>query len=613
LPFLHLLPFHGKEARVKTYLEGGKAFLDQGKFGEARIELRNALQLDRASGEAHFLMGLIALETGSTHEALRELTLATENAPDMMEARIRLGEVHFLAGDLDLAAETALRVAGKAPDRPEGHLLQGKVHLLRGDRISALEKVHLALRVDPSHLESSLVLASLHLKNEKPDLAESVLKKAIQDHPLSAKAYTGLAAFYEAVGDLERAEEVHVSSCRALPENTLNYFLLAQFYTRQKRGDAALDQYRRALNVDPKSGWIRKYMAHALLSQGNIAEADRIVETLSGAPSSDLDVPYLKGRVLMALGRIPEAITSLLSVSHRRQEYRFGLHEHDLGYHLGIAYHANGQTWEAREEILRLLRTHPESIHLNLLLAEFSMKLGDYQQVAHAARNALASNPENFDASLLLGQSSLKLGDQPQAQTALDRAVKMMRKRVQEDPQDLQASLKLTQVILLAGDPVEAEQLLVCAVRTHAKDPEAHIAQGHFYQGLRDYPRAEKAYLAALKIAPRNEGTHAALGRCYTAWAKPDRAEEHYVQALEIEPGHLMARKYLAHLCLERGEVSRADTLIQDILVASTRRHRWALLPGPHPVSPGGFRTGRGRTDTSLWKGSELPVRPQLP
>ena len=566
LPFAHHLPFYDKEARKTAYMERGKAYFDAGKYDEARIAFRNALQMDPRLGEAHYYLGLMTMETGALQEAFSALNLATLYAPNLLEAHIRVGEVYFLIEDMARADQKALAIQAQAPERPEGYLLRGKIFAAKGERDSAFAYVHKALERDAMHLETGMVLASLHIQDGKREEAERILKDGLEKHPASVEAHAALAAYYQTAGDLEKVEEVYQAGVQAAPENSLSHFLLGQFYASQNRGEDALAQYRQALNVDPQSQMIKKHLAFSLLTQRQIAGADSLVAGILNTHSGDLDGLYLKGRILLTQGQNPEAIKYLSGVAHRNPDYRFGVYPQDLGYYLGLAYYENGQVLEAREEIRMFQARYPASTHLKLLLANLSLRLGDDHSAIQAAQSALLDDPGNLQASLLLGQSSLRTGNRNQVQASLSRVIEGARQALQEDPNNLQASLLLVQTLAQVENMEEAEQVLASTVAAHAENAEVFVAQGQFYQGAGHYKRAAGAYLAAIGIDAANSRAHLALGQNYAIQAMMDSAEAHYLRALEIDPEFLQAKKHLAHLSLQQQQTARADSLSSEIL-----------------------------------------------
>ena len=65
----------------KRYLENGNRYFSKGKYKEASIMYRNALQKDMRYGGAHYRLGLTQLRLGQMPGAVGSLRRATELTP----------------------------------------------------------------------------------------------------------------------------------------------------------------------------------------------------------------------------------------------------------------------------------------------------------------------------------------------------------------------------------------------------------------------------------------------------------------------------------------------------------------------------------------------------
>ena len=76
----------------KRYVDNGNKYYDRGKFREARIMYRNALQKDQKYGEAYYRLGLTGLQMGQGSDAVQMLRRAVEllrpDQPERTDARI---------------------------------------------------------------------------------------------------------------------------------------------------------------------------------------------------------------------------------------------------------------------------------------------------------------------------------------------------------------------------------------------------------------------------------------------------------------------------------------------------------------------------------------------
>src|SRR5436190_21411064 len=69
------------ETAKRSYLEKGNKFFANGKFKEARLMYKDALQKDQRFGVAYYHLGLTALKLNNPNEAVNALRRAIELAP----------------------------------------------------------------------------------------------------------------------------------------------------------------------------------------------------------------------------------------------------------------------------------------------------------------------------------------------------------------------------------------------------------------------------------------------------------------------------------------------------------------------------------------------------
>src|SRR5580704_13143723 len=91
---------NGDPQREKQrYLESGQRYFLDGKYAEATIQFRKALQIDPHSVETYRRLGQAYYELQRWPEAAEALSLAVETDPQDLEARLLLGEVYLNTRD----------------------------------------------------------------------------------------------------------------------------------------------------------------------------------------------------------------------------------------------------------------------------------------------------------------------------------------------------------------------------------------------------------------------------------------------------------------------------------------------------------------------------------
>ncbi len=89
------------KAQAQRYLDNGNKFFDKGKFKEASIMYRRALQKDLRFGEAYYRLGLTDLKLAAYGDASKMLRRSVELQPTNIDAATKLADLFLLASTQD--------------------------------------------------------------------------------------------------------------------------------------------------------------------------------------------------------------------------------------------------------------------------------------------------------------------------------------------------------------------------------------------------------------------------------------------------------------------------------------------------------------------------------
>ena len=101
----------GKDPEVakREFLRSGQQYVAAGKYKEAVIEFRNAVQQDPRYGEARFALAGALLKTSDLQGSYREYARAADLLPNDIEAQMWAGEMNLLAGQFEDAGRMPTR------------------------------------------------------------------------------------------------------------------------------------------------------------------------------------------------------------------------------------------------------------------------------------------------------------------------------------------------------------------------------------------------------------------------------------------------------------------------------------------------------------------------
>ena len=289
----------------------------------------------------HLRQGVAAREAGRLQEARRELEAALRVAPELAEAHLYLGLVLHESEDFAAAAESLARALALKPEIPRARELLGYDLLMLGRAADAIPHLDAARRESRDGWQLSAWLGRAHLEAGDPETALQHLLDAQVAAPedpellyLVGKAHSQLALRSQArllatapsspYADLAiaedhdingRAEEALVAYRAALAANEAlpnAWRALGDLEHGQGRHRAAVDAYRRALEIQPYNQDLHLRCGEALLALGLADEALPHLQSATDGDTAPLAALEALGKALLDLERFEEARTALL-------------------------------------------------------------------------------------------------------------------------------------------------------------------------------------------------------------------------------------------------------------------------------------------------------------
>ena len=194
-------------------LREGFNHLSAGRFNEAGACCRRLLEAKPDLVEAHFLVGLIALELKQNWNAVSAFGSVTKLQPDHGAAYANLARLFMQAGQ-PARADTALAKAVQHHDgNPTVMDLIGNVHGLLGDQLEAGEWIGRALDKRPDSVQFLVNQANNHMFLDRMEDAEALLNRALELRPGNPNAHWLLSGLRKATG------REHIETLRKLVQD----------------------------------------------------------------------------------------------------------------------------------------------------------------------------------------------------------------------------------------------------------------------------------------------------------------------------------------------------------------------------------------------------------
>ena len=558
--------------RLSAHRERGAAAFEAGRYREAILEYRSAVQIDPDHAETHFALARAYAELRHYREAYWEIEEAIRLDPTHVEARIRKAQV-LTFGDSAQKQEALDLASSLTRELPENSLawLALGIALGRLDRLDeAVEPLERALELEPDNLQAIEQLAWTHSARGDRKAAEPFYQRRcdLDPHLRSFLAYTRFLA-----QDRSRDEDVVALMKRtrdAVPriQRVGAYALYSDFLLARERYAEAEEILRKGIGAEIGSLHLFFKLARVQAARGDreAAEAtmDEAVETKPYDPQTHLEVALFRreqGDVYGALAAIDRAIA--LDPEHREARMRRA----ELRLEQGHGRGDRTAVLEAEEEAREILAENPSDPDARLVMGKAAFAQGDYAKAAEHVRGALDVRGDWGEAYFVLGSMLYLQGDLPGARAELANALRFA-------PFLLPAERLAAKIHARLGDDEEA---LKAAVRTLRRDPRDTEIRVLLAQSLLRLGHVEDARIV-LKQVPeeaRHPAVDYALAR--VALQEGDRAlaRERLMSAHRRDGVHFPVLRDLLELDREDDRIAES---VDRLRIAATSRPEDARL-----------------------------------
>jgi tetratricopeptide (TPR) repeat protein len=444
----------------KRYLNSGNKYFERGKYKEASIMYRNALQKDLRYGPAQYKLGLTSIKLGQLAAAVqylrRAIDLLPADQPDHWDAVIKLSEIYLAAAPgkqyLDEVDGYVQQLLKRDPNSFDGHRLSGDLNYVRSAGAlrtnqkpqakalldQAISEYRRADALKPSQVGISMQLARslaaegdftgaeemyrkliaqnknsefaytelyrLFMASGKPDQGEQVLKLAAQSDPKQFGFLTMLAAHYFRSGRREETLKVLDQLKSRAKEFPAVFLSVGDFYLRMGDSNSAIQEFREGIAKDPKEkATYQKRIIEVLMRQGKRDEAAQLNADILKANPGDNDARGLAATVLLDKGDVNRALTELQTVASKAPGNPVA------HYNLGRAHEARGEFEQARQEFQKAVELRPDYLLARLATAQLLLRRREWDGALRAAQQVLNVDKSNLTAQLI--ESAALMGE----------------------------------------------------------------------------------------------------------------------------------------------------------------------------------------------------------
>jgi tetratricopeptide (TPR) repeat protein len=611
-----------QKAKAK-YLATGQNYMEKGQYGDAAIEFRNALRLDPRFVDAYYQLAQANLARHDWTAAYAALEKTIELNPSRLDARLDRGRIYLAARQFNDADDEANFILRQDPRDVSAYQLLGAA--LIGEQkpdeaLAAFAKVtELLPNSSSAYVNMALVEVSLH---RLPD-AEKHLKRAVSVDSRDTQAYMDLANFYRLQNRIAESQQVLQDGIAKNPAGTLLYIdwasmltsqgkkedaevlldklrkqpinsadaavAIGDFYFQHKETSRALAEYQRGLSIAPKNLDTKKRIEDLYLSTGQTQLAAELDRQLGKEAPKDVTVRVDHGRLLMAQGKMPDAISNLQRVTADAADSA------QANYFLAMAYLQNDNPAQAHSALLEALKVSPDLPVALQALSRLSLAQGDSSNAVHYAQELVEKFPadqtyrqllaealaghgqirqaeEQFlvakqltpnDPNVRLGLAQIYSAEKkwPQAQTEFETILQL-------DPHNTTALGQLADVLTARNQSSQASSLVQQYVSANPNDANGHVLLGALDSASKNYGTAQREFERSIELDPNNVQAYLRLGQTYEVQGQTDLAIQRYQKALDLQPKLAPLATMIGNLYLNKKDLGMARKYYAQALAA---------------------------------------------
>ncbi len=270
-----------KKSIAYQYFLLGKQYSASGKWNLAIAQYEKALDVDPEYGPLYTDLGIAYAKKGFFDKAVAALQKATQLDPGNAVAHYNLGLIYEGKGQLSSAIQEYLTVLSLDPNNVEVRVRLGVSFVLNNQNVAAMDQWNIASTIDPNHKEAHVLLGKIY-----SDTGEA---------PFQSVKY---AMTYNAtLHRIEYQRSTTAASSGAGGTNLAGYL----YY------DAAIDEFLKALSIDPKYGeaFFGLGTAYARASQKGVrvlyTDFTQHRDPYSGAPRHKMTLAEMYDKALFYL------------------------------------------------------------------------------------------------------------------------------------------------------------------------------------------------------------------------------------------------------------------------------------------------------------------------
>ncbi|MGR8929598.1 MAG: tetratricopeptide repeat protein [Gammaproteobacteria bacterium] len=502
------------EQDPQQFVEEGKALFGKGEMESARVQFKNALQLNPKLAEAYYGLALLDEKSSAWPAMKRNLQEVLALDPNHVDAHVKMGLLELY--EIDKAKQQAAIALKLDPENVGANLLDARINFAEENRPQALNLIERVLGKDAGNADALWLKASILIADKRYDEALGTVNKGLDANPdnlalgrLKIKVHMVQQNADAVVHDYQDLLLKHPDRENLRTELVL---ILKQI----GRDDQAEQTLRDAIERNRSD--VRLQLS--LVDLVELSDPSRVESVLKELIGSNPNEIGLKGRYagyLMGHKRYAEAKTVLQEIVATDPSGKDGLTAKVRLAEIALGHNDRALAESLAEEILSVDANNSGAL---LFRAGLRLNKKDVDGVISDLRIVLRDQPNSDQAMVMMGQAYAMKGEREVAESH-------WRKALEVNPANLAAIVPLTTELLKREDPARAEELLTKSLKAKPNSPAVLELLVKVRAAKKDWVGAEAAVAELRKLPQQAVAGQMLRGMLATS-------QGHHLEAIQI-------------------------------------------------------------------------------
>jgi putative PEP-CTERM system TPR-repeat lipoprotein len=504
-----------------------------------------------------------AYHEGKYEDAYIHLKNALQQDPNLIAARLLLAQVNFNAGDVGGAekeSDEALLLGADInlvlPIYGQSLLLQKKI-----DKLFELEKVSDSFTAD-SQFEWALLKGQGYLIRGERELARGEFERAATILPENVRSNNTLAAIYIRSGMHNEARALIDKSLQLEPQNEKTWELRGELASKEKDYPHAVEYFLKGHELAPEDIRLQRALARVYLQLGDREKARQYLDLILKQSPDDPAATLLSAILLIGEGdtELGESMLANLTSKLSQLEFNQGQSDDSMKFIQASAEYLQHNDAAAMNLFNAYLAKNRNDITALRLLVDLYLRNDEIRKATDllSSREMLVATDLGLSVQLLnLYLLSNKLHE---AQQILDQ---LKQNGAGGNPYVLVLEAELLQ----ARGQGEAALDLLEGQDFGEKEPLSYgLMRGVLQLDLQKYAEAQDSAQRLQKAYPDNIRVNNFAAVTYLTAGNLKDAQTYIEKAIALDPGNIDARFNQAMLQKKRGELEESHKILQGIV-----------------------------------------------